>query len=118
MFILSGQAFAINNANEPVTTEPPPYAGYEIIQTSRAMRETYLLNRYSGETWQLVSSRGRAVWQQIPVEPNDGDIVPKEIDGPVYQISISGLAARGTYLINTFSGATWILYEDPDEGIF
>jgi hypothetical protein len=66
----------------------------------------------------LISSHDRPVWQYISAEPNDGDIVPKEIDGPVYQISSSGLAARGTYLINTFSGAAWILYEDPDEGIF
>jgi hypothetical protein len=33
-------------------------------------------------------------------------------------MSISGIAAKGTYLINTFTGAMWVLYEDPKEGMF
>lgn len=46
MLILSGQTLAMDNINDPVT-EPPPYAAYEIIQTSRALRLTYLLITYS-----------------------------------------------------------------------
>jgi len=82
------------------------------------MKETYLLDRYSGNSWQLVQSTKRYVWQRIPKEPHDEDIVPKEWVGAAYQISVSGLAAKGTYMINVITGATWVLFEDPKEGIF
>ena len=111
-------AFAQLREQEPVATAPPPAARFELIQNSRAMKETYLLDRYSGNTWQLVQSTKRYTWQRIPKEAHDRDIVPKEWSGPAYQISVSGLAAKGTYMINVITGATWILFEDPKEGIF
>ncbi len=103
---------------EPVATAPPPSAKYELIQNSRAMKETYLLDRYTGNSWQLVESTKRYVWRKISREPHEKDLVPKEWSGPAYQVSVSGLAAKGTYMINVVTGATWILFEDPKEGIF
>lgn len=103
---------------EPVATAPPPSARYELIQNSRAMKETYLLDRYSGRSWQLVQSTKRYVWQSITKESHDKDMVPKDWSGPAYQISVSGLAAKGTYMINVITGATWILFEDPKESLF
>ena len=82
------------------------------------MKETYLLDRYSGNSWQLVQLIKRYVWQKIPKEAHDKDIVPKEWVGAAYQVSVSGLAAKGTYMINVITGATWVLLEDPEEGIF
>jgi hypothetical protein len=105
-------------AQQPVATAPPLPAKYELIQNSRAMKETYILDRYSGNTWQLVQSSKRYVWQKIQREAHDRDVVPKDWTGPAYQISVSGLAAKGTYMINAITGATWILFEDPDQGIF
>jgi hypothetical protein len=52
-------------AQQPVATAPPLPAKYELIQNSRAMKETYILDRYSGNTWQLVQSSKRYVWQKI-----------------------------------------------------
>ena len=101
-----------------MATVPPLAARYELVQNSRAMAETYLLDQYSGNSWQLVQSTKRYVWQRIPTESHDKDIVPKEWTGSAYQISVSGLAAKGTYMINVITGATWILFEDPKEGIF
>ena len=111
-------AFAQLPEQEPVATAPPPAARFELIQNSRAMKETYLLDRYSGRSWQLVQSTKRYVWQSISREWHDKDVVPKDWSGPAYQISVSGLAAKGTYMINVITGATWILFEDPKEGLF
>jgi hypothetical protein len=110
--------FAQLPEQEPVATAPPAAARYELIQNSRAMKETYLLDRYTGNSWQLVRSTERYVWQKIPKEAHDKDIVPKKWTGPAYQISVSGLAAKGTYMINVITGATWVLFEDPKVGIF
>jgi hypothetical protein len=118
-FALNAQvAFAQHLDQEPIASTPPPSAVYEIVQTSRAMKETYLLNRYTGQTWQLVQVQSRVTWRKIQAEVHNADVAPKEWKGPIYQMSISGIAAKGTYLINTFTGAMWVLYEDPKEGIF
>jgi len=116
--VIAGVVFAQLPKQEPVATAPPLAARYELIQNSRAMRETYLLDRYSGASWQLMQSTKRYVWQRIPTEAHEKDIVPKEWTGPAYQISVSGIAAKGTYMINVITGATWILFKDPKEGIF
>lgn len=115
---LAAPTFAQLPAQEPVATAPPSDARYELIQNSRALKETYLLDRYSGDSWQLVQSTKRFVWQRVQRESHDQDFVPKDWTGPAYQISISGLAAKGTFLINVLTGATWVLFEDPKEGLF
>lgn len=116
--VLAAIAFAQVRQQEPVATTPPSAARYEVVQNSRAMRETYLLDRYSGNTWQFVQSIDKFVWERIPREAHDEDQVPSEWSGPAYQISVSGLTAKGTYMINVITGATWVLSEDPERGIF
>jgi hypothetical protein len=111
-------AFAQLPEQEPVATAPPPSARYELIQNSRAMKETYLLDRYMGNRWQLVQSTKRYAWQKISKEAHEKDVAPKDWAGPAYQVSVSGVAAKGTYMINVVTGATWILFEDPEAGIF
>jgi len=118
VIVLTVVAFAQLRTHEPTTTAPPLTAKFELIQNSRAMKETYLLNRYTGQSWQLVQSARRYVWQKIPKERHDRDFVPAGWSEPVYQVSVSGLAAKGTYMINVISGATWVLFEDPEDGIF
>jgi hypothetical protein len=103
---------------EPVATAPPASARYELIQNSRAMKETYLLDRYTGNSWQLVQSTKRYAWQRMTKEAHEKDLIPKDWSGPAYQVSVSGLAAKGTYMINVITGATWVLFEDPEGGIF
>ena len=118
LIILALVTFAQLPEQEPVATVPPLTAKYELIQNSRAMRETYLLNRYTGQSWQLVQSTRRQAWQKIPKEMHEDDLVPKEWSEPAYQVSVSGLAAKGTYMINVITGATWVLFKDPEGGIF
>ena len=109
-------AFAQSSEQQPVETTPPASAVFELIQNSRALRETYLLNRYTGDSWQLVRSTKRYVWQSISREAHERDVLPENWFGPAYQVSVSGLAAKGTYMINVITGATWILFEDTKDG--
>ena len=125
LFLILFPAFALaqirsEDVYPPSNTSPPFLGRFELIQNSRAMRETYMLDKFTGQFWQLVQSiKGpRSVWQKIPRESQEKDMKPEGWTGPLYQVSISGLAAKGTYLVNTATGATWILYEDPKEGKF
>lgn len=76
LIVFAVVAFAQLPEQEPVASAPPPSAKYEMIQNSRAMKETYLLDRDSGNSWQLVQSTKRYVWQKIPKEPHEKDVVP------------------------------------------
>ena len=118
LIVLALVTFAQLPEQEPIATAPPLMAKYELIQNSRAMRETYILNRYTGQSWQLVQSTQRQAWQKIPKETHETDFVPKGWSEPVYQVSVSGLTAKGTYMINVITGATWVLFKDPERGIF
>ena len=116
LILLAFSATAQNKYNNQTSTTTPASGRYEIITSSIALRETYLLDKETGDTWQLVSGYSRIVWEQILRQEHPHDIVPEHHKGAVYQIILSGIAVKGSYLINTLTGATWILYEDSDTG--
>lgn len=116
LILLAFSATAQNKYNNQTATTSPASGRYEIITSSIALRETYLLDKETGDTWQLVSGYSGFVWEQIPRQEHPHDIVPENYHDYVYQITLSGIAVKGSYLINTITGATWILYEDNDTG--
>ena len=108
--------FAQSNEKQTATTFPQN-GKYEIITSSLAFRYTFLLNRETGDTWQLVTTRsGGYAWEKIYRNRNSDDKVPDGYKGAVYQITMSGMAAKGMWLTNTLTGATWTLYSDSDTG--
>lgn len=117
--LLSFSAVAQNSYNNLTATTPPESGRYEIITSSIAMRETYLLDKDTGDTWQLVSSYYGYSWQKLRKQEHPADTIPAGHKGSVYQITMSGIAVKGCYLVNTLTGATWTLYKDSDtEEIF
>lgn len=97
------------------STTPPADGKFEIITSPIVMRDTFLLNKYSGETWELQPlGDGTYVWTKLYRYENKDDKIPENYKGAVYQVTLSGVAARGTYLINTLTGATWTLYIDSE----
>ena len=109
-FLLAVAAFSVtaqNIYNNQTATTTPASGRYEIITSSIALRETYLLDKETGDTWQLVSGYSGYKWEQIPRQEHPHDIVPEHHKGAVYQITLSGIAVKGSYLINTLTGATW-----------
>ena len=113
--VARGQGTFIQKHEE---TAPPIEARFEIIQSSFIAKMTLRLDRYNGNTDQMISRVDSTTgWQQIQRRPHrDADT---RIAGRAnYQIFTSGIAARYTFLINTTTGATWQLVEDPASGWF
>jgi hypothetical protein len=80
-------------------------ARYEIVQSSLAARFTFRVDKVCGNISQLVvTANDKPLWEsmsviKLPKCNNDGKIR--------YQLFLSGLAARHTFLMNTDNGKTW-----------
>ncbi len=80
-------------------------AKYEIVQSSLAARFTFRVDKVCGNISQLVVTKNDdQVWApmsviKLPSCNNDGKIR--------YQLFLSGIAARYTFLMNTDNGKTW-----------
>lgn len=110
--------YAQSATNRETSTVFPENGKYEIITSSITMRDTYLLNKETGDTWQLVSTNYGYAWEKIYRNSNLRDKIPDGYKGNIYQITMSGIAAKGIYLTNTLTGATWTLYEDKNGELF
>jgi hypothetical protein len=95
-----GQQLAIHNQ-----TTPPANARFEIVQSQNAAKWTFRLDRFSGHIWQLVRTHtGGNSWERMRVI----DAPEASASGrPRFQLFLSGLAAKHTFLIDTDSGLTW-----------
>ena len=140
LLVLMGQPMWAQDVNINVQTPTPTDARYQIVQSTITMRETYRLDTHSGHISRLVRSNDG--WEEMIVwalptvarATNDGLDVPlgdSEVAGlgveryrpvqnpskPRFQISLSGITVRGSYLIDTRTGQTWRLVKakvDPD----
>ncbi len=114
--LISTPLFAQENAVSSSSTVPDS-ARYEIVQSPLLAKLTFRLDRFTGETWQFVSKKkGGYAWQRVerPAQANDMK-VPGRVN---YQMFLSGVRAQTTVLINTNTGASWYIAEDPLEGVF
>lgn len=116
IFVVATVALAQLPKTKSVATVSPLDDRYVLIQNSHLIKETYLLDRYTGDSWQLAELSPRYAWWKISKESHDEDIVPKEWTGLVYEIHFSEQAAKRTYMINVITGATWILFDEPTQG--
>jgi hypothetical protein len=99
-------------------TTPPPEARYEIISSELAAKHTFRLDRFTGQTAQLVMQDDSTLtWELIlkQTHPLGDTRTPGRAN---YQMFSSGLAARYTFLINVNTGSTWQIEDDPAEGLF
>jgi len=107
---------ASENATHQSTTVPDS-ARFEVVQSPLLAKLAFRLDRFTGETWQFVSTKDDSyTWQQIKriSVPNDTRALGKVN----YQIFLSGIIAQVTILMNTTTGASWYIAEDPKEGAF
>ena len=109
-------AHAQGDTKRETFTTFPENGKYEIITSPITMRDTYMLNRETGDTWQLVSTSYGYAWQKNYRNKNSDDKIPDGYKSAVYQITMSGITAKGIYLTNTLTGASWTLYSDSDTG--
>ena len=89
-------------SNVHQSTNPSSESRFEVVQSQLAARWTFRLDRYTGEVMQLLLNEQKEnTWHKIPVQD-----LPriKNPSRPRFQIFTSGLAARHTFLLDTFTG--------------
>ncbi|MDH3528044.1 MAG: hypothetical protein OEQ28_00635 [Acidobacteriota bacterium] len=99
------------------STSAPVQSRYEIIVTTSRVRAVLKLDKYTGEVFELARNKTLVknkdeehAWQRTKRLPNaDKDEATNEVN---YQIYASGEYGIYTYLINTGTGATWILAKE------
>ena len=95
----------VSDVHQKTTT--PSEARYEIVQSELAAKWTFRLDRYTGKVYQLVRTPDEEnAWDEMTVTNL------QKIKNPIkprFLIFTSGLAARHTFLMDTFMGKTWTL---------
>ncbi len=95
----------------------PDSARFEVVQSPLLAKLTFRLDRFTGDTWQFVSTKDNSyAWERIKrIHVQNDAKVPGKVN---YQIFLSGVRAQITVLMNTTTGASWYIAEDPKEGAF
>ena len=95
----------------------PDSARFEVVQSPLLAKLTLRLDRFTGDTWQFVSTKDKSyTWKHIQrIAVQNDTKVPGKVN---YQIFLSGSRAQITILMNTTTGASWYIAEDPKEGFF
>ena len=99
-------------------TTAPADSRFEIIQPAFSAKYTFRIDKFTGETSQLLVQPDRsATWQSVAKSAHP--LADTKSPGRTnYQVFSSGIAVRYTYLINVHTGATWQLMEGSPEGPF
>lgn len=84
---------------------------YEIIMSDIALRNSFKVDKFLGDVYLLVrKADGSITWEKmIKNIALNNPIMPDQIN---YQLYMSGIGLKYTFLINIHSGVTWQLVED------
>ena len=93
----------------PQHTTVPAESRYEVVQSPRAARYTFLVDKERGLVSRLVIAGDSAVtWVPIPRISHPAGS-PEHAGRINYELYTSGVAAIYTFLVNLNSGTTWRL---------
>ncbi len=94
-------------------TDSPDGARYQILQAQTAAKWTFRLDRFTGQVAILGQTRdGNYVWQNCTMTGLP-DI--RLGNRPRFQLFLSGLSAKFSFLLDTDTGKTWTLLTLTDE---
>lgn len=87
---------------------------FQIIQSTIAARGTYKLDSYSGDVFQMVVDKNNnETWQLLRKYGHENS--DKNVMGHRnYELFISTIAMKFTYLLNVNTGSTWQLVQDSN----
>lgn len=108
-------AYAYDNVSICQKTNPE-VGRYEIIVPDNMIRYTFLLDKYTGDIWQLVEKSDESnTWQKVERDYSKYD---KNDEGKInYQLIVPANAARLIMLVNINNGITWQICKTKDDGI-
>ena len=110
------QNFNDTNLRPHEMTLVPSSVRFEIIQSHIAARNTFRIDKYTGQVDQIVkTAKGDLAWEEINRVSHPQDVI--EDHKVNYQIFTSGIAARFTFLMNVNTGVTWQLAQDPETDV-
>lgn len=101
-----------------VSTTIPSDSRYELVQSNMAVRLTLKIDKYTGDTYQLVEDKKENItfWAKLSkIKHEDDDLSLSNMKKVNYQFFTSGIGLRFTYLININTGATWQLVVDKND---
>ncbi len=106
------QEFDDSNIRPHQVSAVPPTARFEFVQSHIAARSSYRLDKFTGNVQQIVQTEsGDLTWENVRKLAHPEDYSK---EGEVnYQIFLSGMANRFSFLMNVRTGAMWQLAEDP-----
>lgn len=86
---------------------------YEIVQSEIVRKCCFKLDKYTGDVYQLVvKSDGEKTWQKMTVI---GLVFDKIKENTInFQIFLGGMAVSDCFMINIYTGKTYLLYSDKD----
>lgn len=96
-------------------TATPATSRYELIQSTQGVRNTFRLDKTLGHVDQMVLGADSILtWERISRldHPAGDPQVPAAVN---YQLFISGLGIRYTFLMNVNNGATWQVVTDKND---
>lgn len=109
--------YCLNAQKERTVTTSAPNGRYEILQSELARKYTIKIDKYTGETWQMVQSySGDITWEKIYKEDALGD--NQKENAINYQLFFGGFTAQDILLINVNTGITWQLVMDSKKGVW
>lgn len=100
----------IKDTLQRVAARPPRFI---IIQSTIAAKATFKLDSYTGDVYQLVANKDNNEAWQILKRMQGSSEDTRYPNSRNYNLFVSTLAIRFTYLINVNTGATWEFVIDP-----
>ena len=97
----------------------PDSSSFEIVQSELAAKYTFKIDKYNGTVYQLVKTKGNGLAWEIITNPEKEDYweLPEEERLKAnYQLMLSGIEAKYTFLLNVNTGRGWQLTEDKKSG--
>jgi len=104
--ILCVACHAQESRKYPTSTSAIPPARYEIVQSPILARDTFKLDRFRGRVWQRVETADKTiVWELMVITDEPGISASAAV--PRFQLYLSGIVARDSFLVDTISGTVW-----------
>lgn len=87
---------------------------FQLYQSTIAAKGTFKLDSYNGDVYQLVvNTKNENLWEKLS-RSQHYIADTKIVDQRNYELFLSTIAIKFTYLINVNTGATWQLVQDTD----
>jgi len=111
LFALFTLTLFADDSTRTVASAAPANARFQIVQSEIVAKGTFKLDRFTGQVWQFVlDSEGVSIWSSMKIDgAGQNNAIAPTSTSPRFQIFLSGIAFKFTYLLDTVTGVCWQL---------